>query len=101
MKTLFFSEVLNQYFTDEQACLQAEKEYAEKVAAQKEQERKLKETKASKAKEIEEAYKAYKDAEKHYLELRNQFVKEYGQYHMTVRDEAPITSWTDLFNLFF
>lgn len=102
MKTLFYSEVLNQYFIDEQACLQAEKEYAEKVAAQKEQERKLKETKAAKAKEIEDAYKAYVEAEKKYLELRNNFIKEYGQFHMTYRDETPVVGdWTDfLYSLF-
>lgn len=101
MKTIYFSEVLNKRFDTEEACLQAEKEYAEKIAAQKEAEQKLKNEKAARAKDIENAYKAYKDAEKKYLELRNKFVEDYGQYHMTVREESPITSWSDLFNLFF
>ena len=101
MKTLFYSEVLNKYFTTEEACLQAENEYAEQLAAQKEADRKAKETKAAKAKAVEDAYKAYVAAEKTYLELRNHCVKEYGQFHMTYRDETPVVDFTDLFKLLF
>lgn len=102
MKTLFYSEVLNKYYNSEEACLQAEKEYAEKLAAQQEAEKKAKETKAARAKEIEDAYKAYVESEKKYLELRNSFIKDYGQFHMTYRDETPIVrTWTDLLNSLF
>ena len=88
MKQLFYSEVLKKTFQTEEECLKAEKEFEEKHAA----ELKAKEEKAAKAKEIEQAYK-------HYIELRDAFVKEYGSYHMTYT--KPETSLVDLFNNFW
>ena len=38
------------------------------------------------AEEVNAAYKAIKEAEKHYCELRDQFVKDYGSFHMTFTD---------------
>lgn len=45
---------------------------------------KAKEEKAARAKEIEEAYKAIEGATKHYNDLVNKFIKDYGYYHSTV-----------------
>lgn len=103
MKKLYFSEVLNRYFENETECIEAEHKYNEKVTAEKEAEKKLKEEKSKRAKEIEDAYKAYRDAEKTYIELRNKFIEDYGQFHMTVREQTPVTPITllDMFNSFW
>ena len=99
MKTIYYSEVLNKRFDTEEECLKAEKEYAEKLAAQKEAEKKAKDEKASRARAVEDAYKVFKDAEKAYVELRNKFVEDYGQFHMTYKDKTPVQSLSDFFDL--
>ena len=90
MKQIWYSESLKKYFDDQEACEKAEKEFEEKHAL----ELKKKEEKTAKAKEIEEAYK-------HYLELRDEFVKTYGAWHMTLTDrDLGGISIFDLFDPF-
>ena len=101
MKTIYYSELLNRQFNSEQECLAAEKQYQEQVLAKQEAENKLKEQKATRAKEVESAYKELKDAERRYLDLRNKFVEDYGQFHMTYRDKAPVITIEDLFKALF
>ena len=92
MKELFYSEQLKKYYDTKEACLAAEKEYEEKHAI----ELKAKEERAAKAKAVEEAYK-------NYLQLRSDFIKEYGQYHMTLteKDLPKANSILDMFDWLF
>lgn len=46
----------------------------------------MKAERKQRAEEVNAAYKAIKEAEKHYCELRDQFVKDYGSFHMTFTD---------------
>lgn len=85
MKTVYYSEELKKYFNDEAECRKAEKEYEEKHAA----ELKAKEERSAKAKEVEAAYKKY-------VELRNEFIKKYGSFHMTY-DNGNFKSFFDYF----
>ena len=91
MKHLFYSEELKKYFDTEEECLKAEEEFKQKHEA----ELKLREEKAERAKEIKEAYK-------HYLELRETFIKDYGAWHMSLTEkDLPETSLLDLFDKFW
>jgi len=91
MKKLFYSEILKKYYNTEEECLEAEKEYNEKHKA----ELLAKEEKTAAAKEIEEAYKKY-------INLRSDFIKRYGSYHMTLTDkDLPTSSLFDLFDRFW
>lgn len=88
MKPVFYSEVLKKYFEDKEACEKAEAEYNEKHAL----EIKKKEERTKRAKEVEEAYA-------NYIKLRDEFVKDYKEYHMTYRDTSD--GIETLFDYFF
>lgn len=90
MKTIYKSEVLNQYFDTEEACVKAEKEHEEKKA----HELALRNERADRAKEVKEAYE-------NYLKLRAKFVEDYGSYHMTLTEkDLPALNSVNLFDLF-
>lgn len=83
-----------------------EKELAEKKAAEekalaeaKAKEEALAATRKERAKEVEDAFKAILEAQKHYNEVKDNFLKDYGSFHMTVKtgDGNPF----DFFNSFF
>lgn len=88
MKTVFYSEVLKKYFEDKEACEKAEQEYNEKHAL----EIKAKEERTKRAHEVEEAYK-------NYMRLRNEFIKDYHEWHMTYSDKD--SGYNSLFDYFF
>lgn len=75
----FYSEETKKFYDSAEACqedevkVKAEKEAAAVRAAQ------LKEERASRAKEVE-------DALAHANELLNNFVKDYGSFHYTIKD---------------
>ena len=61
---------------------------------------------AARAKEVEDAYKAEVEAHAKYIKLRNQFVDDYGSFHMSyttstpeVEVYSPYTLFDTLFNL--
>lgn len=97
------SEKTNKSYATVQECLAAEKEYDEKVAKEKEKQEKLSAARKERANEIEQAYKASVDAYKHYQDLLDAFVKDYGSFHMTVHtgNLNPFNSFSHLFNSFF
>ena len=97
------SEKTNKSYATVQECLAAEKEYDEKVAKEKEKQEKLSAARKERANEIEQAYKASADAYKHYQDLLDAFVKDYGSFHMTVHtgNLNPFNSFSHLFNSFF
>lgn len=97
------SEKTNKTYATIPECLAAEKEYDEKVAKEKEKQEKLSAARKERANEIEQAYKASADAYKHYQDLLDAFVKDYGSFHMTVHtgNLNPFNSFSHLFNSFF
>jgi vacuolar-type H+-ATPase subunit I/STV1 len=103
----------NEHSTIEE-CLAAEKKYDEEVAAKKAAEEKaIAERKAKeqaltaerkeRANEVEAAYKASLEAAKHYHELLNKFVEDYGSFHMTLRtgDFNPFDGFEHFFDHFW
>ena len=85
MKQMYYSEILNKYFETEEKCLKAETEFNEKHAL----EIKKKEERAARAKEVEDAFKEVIKAREHYVELKNNFINDYGSFHMTYTDKEP------------
>lgn len=90
---VYYSEELNKKFKTAEECEKAEKAYFETLeAAKKKKEEKSKEKKA-RANEVNDAFKDFKQAEKHYIELRNQFIKDYGCYHMTYSSSEDLNDF--------
>ena len=82
MKVCYYSDITKKYYESEKDLVAAENEVikAQKAAEEKNKARK------TRAQEVENAYKVAVDAQKKYLELRNQFIKDYGAYHTTIND---------------
>ena len=106
----FYSEKTNKLYETVEAAEAAEKESAEKEA----EKTKLAETKKARATEVENAYKAVVEARKQardiikkaddkYNDLKNNFVKDFGAYHITysARDGKNSITVDDLIDSFF
>ena len=95
MITRFYSEIpelKGVAFKTEQECKAAEeavaKQKAEKEAAlEKERvaKQKMQEQRSARAKEVEEAYKTAKEANERANALMEQFIADYGSFHMTLK----------------
>ena len=97
-----FSEKTKKIYPTVEACEAAEAEYDLKQAQIAEERKKLAETRKERAKEVEDAYQAAVAAQKTFLELRNKFVKDYGSFHMTVRNTEAMPSFMDdIISMFF
>ena len=97
-----FSEKTNQYYPTVAECEDAEVKFDEEqkqLVAQKEA---LAQNRKERAKEIEELFSKRSTIDKEIKEKLNAFTKDYGSFHMTVRDEdMPISPFSDLFSFFF
>lgn len=93
----FYSEVLDKMFDTAEALTEAEEAKGKAEEEKKAKEKKLAEERKARAKEVEDALKAAHEAQNKYFELRDAFVKDYGSYHMTIKD----TNSKDNFNWLF
>ena len=71
----YYSEKLKKLFDKENELQKAEQDFDKKEAV----ELKKREERATRAKEVDEAYS-------HYLKLLKDFIKDYGSYHHTIKD---------------
>ena len=99
----FYSEKTNKCYDTEEECLSAEKNYEEKLVVEKAKKEELAATRKTRAVEIENAYKTILEARRHYNELLDKFVKDYGSYHMTIRteDDNPFSLFDKYFKFFW
>lgn len=74
----FYSEETKKIYDSEDELKKAEKE----LKAQCELEKRKKEERSIRAKEVEDAFK-------NYVELRDKFIEDYGNYHMTITSKSP------------
>ena len=96
----FYSEITKQFYDSADTCASEEKSAKEKIEKQEAEKKALTEAKATRAKEVTEAYKAVREAQKHYDELRNKFVQDYGYFHMSFTDpdeKTPFSFFEDIF----
>ena len=79
-------------------CMEAEKAYDEAVALQEQEKARKAEERSARAKEVEAAYQKVIEAQKDYRELLNLFCKDYGSFHMTLKDGNSF--FDHFFNIF-
>ena len=109
-----YSEKTNKEYATVDECLAAEEQFEKELAEKKAAEEKaLVEAKAKKealaaarkerAKEVEDAFKAIFEAQKHYNEVKNKFLEDYGSFHMTIKtgDGNPFNLFNSLFDRFW
>ena len=82
----YMSEITKEFYNSEKECLEAEKIFQEKQEKAIIEKKKKDAERSARAKEVEDAYIAYK-------KLLNQFIKDYGSYHQTIKDND---SWSIL-----
>lgn len=108
----YFSEKTKKLYDDEAKLREEEAAFDAKQAKIEAEKKALTEARKERAKEIEAAYremqaknKEARNAEKHYYELRNKFVKDFGSFHMTVSstENMPVvpSDLADILNLLF
>lgn len=95
----YYSDKLGKFFNEEAILKAEEKRFDDQTTKQKAEKEALSVEKKTRANEVNEAYKAVKEAEKKFYELRNNFVKDYGYFHMSYTDSnaTPITNFLDWF----
>ena len=108
----YFSEKTKKFYDDVKACEAAEAAFDAEQARIAEERKKLAEERKERAADIEAAYKEWQDLEKaaydgkkRFLEKRNAFVKDYGSFHMTVRNTEAVPNMVrdmnELMNMLF
>jgi len=83
MAIKYYSTVTRNYYDTAEALESAEKAVEEKKL--QENEKKL--ARANAAKKVDEAYNAYMEAERNYVNTLSDFCKEYGYYHKTISSD--------------
>lgn len=102
----FYSDITKKLYDTSEALKKDEKAVTNSEAEKKAAEAKKSAERAARAKEVEDAYKAEVEAHAKYIKLRNQFVDDYGSFHMSyttstpeVEVYSPYTLFDTLFNL--
>lgn len=108
----YYSEKTNRLYESEKE-LKVDEEKEEKRLAKIEAERKVEKEKQDKlsnerkerAKEVNDAFEAYvkgtKELYDKFIKLRNKFIEDYHEFHMTYRDNNVPKSLFDVFDEFF
>lgn len=91
----YYSEVTKKLYDTEPQLVAAE---ANVIKQQAEAEEKKK-ARAARAKEVEDALKAVTEAQRHYTELKNKFIEDYGSFHVSLSEKTPVTKQGDINSL--
>ena len=94
----FYSDLTRKFYSTADACVEAENLYKKEKEEKEEKEAKLKNERKARAEEVNKAYVELTEAGKKYHDLREQFVRDYGSYHMTYSSNNV---FDPLFSLFF
>ena len=87
----YYSQKTKKIYDKQEDCLADEKKYDAAMKEQEDKAQKLKEERGARSKEVEDAYEAIIDAQRHYDEVLNAFIKDYGIYHTTITTFRPKT----------
>lgn len=89
------SEKTGKEYGSVEACLADEKLYDERLAAEEAKKKAAMNERKARAEEVENAYKDILKAEKAYKEKLDEFIKDYGSFHMTVHsgEDNPFDLW--------
>ena len=95
----YFSELTNKVYDTMDACEEAEKAIIEQKNREKIKKEREVEARKTDATKVEEARKAFVEAQAAYREALHNFCTKYGSYHATYKsDDLP--SLFDIFSLF-
>jgi hypothetical protein len=108
----YFSEKTKKLYDSEEKLREEETAFDAKQAKIVAEKKALAEARKERAAQIEAAYKEWQDKEaeayeskKNFLEMRNAFIKDYGSFHMTVRNTEAVPSMVrdmnDLLHMLF
>lgn len=119
----YYSDKTKKMYPNEAECVAAEKAFDERQAQLAAERETAAQVRRERAKEVEDAYaRAHKlyleakakekeiykpanEAAREAVELRNKFIKDFGSFHMTVRNTSPMPSvvgdLSDLLNMLF
>ena len=81
----YYSEKLNKLFETENELVSAEKAHDDEVAKQKKAKEAAAAERKARAEEVEKAREAKNKACKHYNEVLEAFLKDFGPYHQTIK----------------
>lgn len=96
----YYSDLLKKVFDSEDACVAAEDKYLTEMEAKDAREKELREKRKERAKEVEDALKAVTEAQKKFVDLKREFIKDYGSWHVSFSTNGDISSFfDDLFSL--
>lgn len=95
-----YSEITKKEYQTVDECLKDEAVFMEEKAKKDEEKNQLAKQRKEDAKKVEDAYKAIIEANKNYNKLRDEFIKKYGSFHMTVTNRGSEIPF-DFFDMFF
>lgn len=95
-----YSEITGKEYKTVEDCKKDEEIVAVQKAAEQAKADKLAAERKQRAAKVEEAYKKIIDDRKQYRKLVDEFIQDYGSFHMTVKDNNPMFDDTDFVNLF-
>jgi hypothetical protein len=93
-----YSEKTNKEYKTVEECMAAEDAWDVEQKAKQEHAKQLADTRKDRAKAIEEQYKKIINDRAEYKRLVDEFTRDYGQFHMSVKGENLADM--DLFDLF-
>jgi uncharacterized protein YcbK (DUF882 family) len=94
----FYSEQLNKLFNTAEELQAAEDKVNAAKKAEEERKAQLKAQREERAKAVEEAFKVAGEAQKQANKLLNEFIRDYGSYHTSVKEAVP-SLWDTFFGL--
>ncbi len=98
----YYSEITKKFYDSEQDCCAAETKFTEEKKRQELETKKKEAQRKDDAKIVNDAYAALKEAEKKYLQERNNFIEKYGYYHCSYSSKdgnSIVDFFSDFFNL--
>lgn len=93
----YYSEVTKQFYNSEEECVKAEEVLLEEKRAIEAEKLKLANERKERAAEIEQARDEYLAAREKYNTLVNNFCRDFGSYHYSIKS---VDDANDLYNTF-
>lgn len=96
----YYSRKTKELYKTPEECEAAEAKYDAKLKEEEDRKTKLTEERKVRAAEVEKAYAEVVDAQKAYHKLLNEFIKDYGSFHMTFGNRSRLDDLFDAVDLF-
>ena len=97
----YYSEMTDKVYETQEECEKAEEALVAKKQAEEEKQLALKNEREARSKEVVEAFKEAREAETKAQKLLNEFVKDYGSFHISYNGKSSMPSMFDILDNFF